>query len=329
MFDWLWGKKSGAQLGIDLGSYSIKIVELTKKEERAYLTNYALAQKKSEAAFNISELKDEEIAKILVELISKSQLASRRASVSLPVEKTFSTVINLPFMTEQELAAAVPYEAQKYVPLPLDEVILDWSVISSEKSSVKPSAKGATDSVKENSTDGTKETEGGQIQILLLAVPKEIINRITRIIKLAGLELVALEQEAFSLARSLVGNDKSTYIIVDLGRKGADLIIVDQGFIRMSHNLESTNKEIILMEIDRVVNVFQIRYNKKVGQCLLAGGRAIEKDLFDFLSSKLKIPVKVGDPFARIDCDAKLEPFLKELGSQLAIAVGLAMRSAD
>ncbi|MBU3901154.1 pilus assembly protein PilM, partial [Patescibacteria group bacterium] len=307
MFNWLFGEKSNTQIGVDLGSSSIKIVELGRKDERPYLVNYALAQVKSGAVFSVIDLPDEEIVKILKALIGEAKMASRRASVALPVDKTFSTVISLPAMPANELAAAVFFEAQKYVPVPLEEVVLDWTVISNAADlrgfDARINAEGSNPPLQGGQSpkgsiggasagDGVSGSASAQaIQILLLAVPKEIINRITNIVSQAGLKVAALEQEAFSLARSLVGNDKNTFMVIDLGRRGTDIIVLDQGFIKLSHNLESVNKEIILMEIDRIVNIFQMRYNKKIGQCLLAGGRANEKELADFLSLKLKIPV--------------------------------------
>ncbi len=329
MLDWLFGKKSKASLGIDLGFFSIKIVELEKKDGQLHLINYALVQNKDEAIFKIGEMKETEAANILKTLLERAGIKSRRASISLSVEKTFSIVMELPQMPENELASAVQYEAHKYVPVPLEEVVLDWSVVSSPGLS---SVLGREEkpSVAAVSSDSAKPANGGEkaagIQVLLVAVPKEIINKIARIAKIAGLELAALEQGGFSLVRSLIGNDKSIYVIVDLGSKSTDLIIVDQGFIRLTHNLESINRELILMEIDKVVNIYQMRYNKKVGQCFLAGGRAMEKDLFDFLSGKLKISVKRGDPFARLVAPPQLSSTLKELGPQMALAVGLAMR---
>lgn len=320
MLNWLFGKKSESMLGIDLGFFSIKIVELKKKEEQLHLTNYALVQNKEDAVFKIGEIKEAEVADILKTILEQAGMKSRRATISLSVEKTFSTVMELPQMPENELATAIEYEAHKYVPVPLNEVVLDWSIVSLGRE--KPSVAAAI------SSDSAKPTGGEKagIQVLLVAVPKEIINKIVRIVQKAGLELAALEQGGFSLVRSLIGNDKSIYVIVDLGSKSTDLIIVDQGFIRLTHNLESINRELILMEIDKVVNVYQMRYNKKVGQCFLVGGRALEKDLFDFLSGKLKISVKRGDPFARLVAPPQLVSTLKDLGPQMALAVGLAMR---
>ncbi len=312
MLNWLFRKKSKSRLGIDLGSSSVKIVELEVKEGRTKLVNYALAQARQEAVFKIGEMKDDEIARLLRELMRTAKIQTRRASISLPVERTFTTVMDLPVMPEKELMAAIPFEAQKYVPVPVDEVVLDWTVIpSSLPGEAKKPESGA---------------KGTMMQVLLVAVPRDIINKVTKISKLAGIEIAALEQEAFSLARALLGNDKNVFIIVDLGRKDCDFIIVDQGYIRMSHNLDSVNKELILMEIDRVVNIFQMKYNKKVGQCVLAGGRANEKELLDFLEGKLKMPVKVGDPFARVAHESALDQALKELGPQFSVATGLAMR---
>lgn len=320
MFKWLFGEKSVGWLGIDLGSSAIKVVELEKKEERFYLANYAVAQFKSESIFKVDELKEEEVADILKALISRAQLKGKVVSLSLPVDKTFSTLIDLPAMPEQELSAAISYEAHKYVPVPLEEVVLDWTMISpvgEEKTKAAPGDK--NQSVEATAVPTT-------IQVLLVAVPKEIINRLTKIAKLAGLEVAALEQEAFSLARSLIGNDRSVYLMADLGRRSVDLIVVDGGFVKMSHNCESVGREVILMEIDRIVNIYQMRYNRKVEQCVLTGGRSREKELADFLSGKLKIPVRVGDPFARVNKNSLLDPVLQEIGPSLAVATGLAMR---
>lgn len=321
MFNWLFGKKSKSRLGIDLGGAAIKIVELTKKDERLALTNYALAQAKEEAVFKFGDISDEEVARILSALLKDAKISSRRANISLPISRTFSTVIDLPMMSQEELEAAVPFEAKKYVPVPLDEVVLDWSVIGEMKSQ----SVGQEGNVDIRPAGGD-DAVSSQLQILLVAVPKEIITKITRIAGLANLEILSLEQEAFSLARSLVGNDQNAFLLVDIGRRSSDIVIINEGFIRLSHNLETIDQEMLLMEIDRLVSIFRVRYNKDITQCLLTGGRTNERDFFNLFSRRLKMSVKVGDPFARIVRPPSLESILKNLGPQLAVAAGLAMR---
>jgi len=317
MFDWLFKKKPQTRLGIDFGNSIIKIVEVAKKEGRLNLVNYAMAQSKREG-LRFSELKNEEVASVLKALMAEAKFSSRVANISLPVERTFSTVIDMPQMEEKEMAAAIPYEAQKYVPIPVDEVVLDWSLIPSGSGQQKS---GET-AEQRNMYSSVKPT----VQLLLVAVPKDIIANLTKIAKLAGLEILALEQEAFSLSRSLVGNDANIFLIADFGSRCTDLIVVEQGLIRISHSAESLSKEIILMEIDRVVNLYQMKYNKKVNQCLLTGGRAAGKEVLEFLSGKLRIPVKIGNPLARIGHASVLDRASEELGLQLSVAIGLAMR---
>ncbi len=320
MFNWLFKKKYTTQIGIDLGNSAIKVVELSKQEGRLQLVNYALAQS-NEEILGLSDLKSEEIAAVLKSLLLAAKIGTRRASISLPVERTFSTVIDMPMMKQEEMAAAIPYEAQKYVPVPIDEVVLDWSVIP--ESSLSKPADATEGDVKAETEAGAKKTT---ISILIVAVPKDIIDKIIQIAKLAGLEISALEQEAFSLTRSLIGNDNGAYLIADFGSKCTDLIVVEQGLVRLSHSLETVNKESILMEMDRIVNLYQMRYNKKVGQCLMTGGGAADKEKIDFLAGKLKLPIKLGNPLARVSHQPILDRAIDDLSLQLSVAVGLAMR---
>ena len=352
MWNWFSGGNK-ENLGIDLGAANIKIVELGRAGGRLILRNYAVAKTKSGEEIKIDKLNEKELAEVLKNIMREAGFKSNRASFSLPTGKTFSTVMELPLMPEKELAAAVPFEAQKYVPVPLENVVLDWSVISLGQKAELPQ--------KETSKEEPKNTEEkppleinpvkpaspqlapqnqeitrfraqfqppkSGIQVMLVAVPKDIINFLTKAAGLTGLKISAFEHEAFSLARALVGNDSGTYLIADLGPKSADIVIVDQGIVKASHCLEAASKEAALMEIDRVVNLFQMRYNKKVNQCLLVGGRATEKEVREFLASKLRLPLKTGDPFARVQYPQNLEKVLKEeLGPPLAVAAGLAMR---
>ena len=322
MLDWLFGKKYKEQLGIDLGGSAIKIVELTKKNERLSLTNYAFMQFKEEAVFKFGDLKDEEVASLLSALISEAKIESRHANISLPVGKTFSTIIDFPPMSKTELEAAIPFEAKKYIPVPLDEVVLDWSVIGETGTPEK--------SQKENIDVKPKEENNKnhypKLQVLLIAVPREIINRLSRIAKLANLDILALEQESFSLVRSLIGNDKGTFLIIDVGRGSSDIIVVDQGFVLLSHNLQSARKEVLVIEVDRLVNIFRKKYNKNIKQCLLTGGGAREEGIEDFFSDKLKLEIRISNPFARIVCLPELNSVMPEIASRLSVAVGLAMR---
>ena len=78
---------------------------------------------------SILKLPDQEIVWGLKELIKKGGIKSKDVVASIPSFSTFTTVIEMPYLSEQELAKTLPFEARKYIPIPLNEVVLDWSII--------------------------------------------------------------------------------------------------------------------------------------------------------------------------------------------------------
>jgi len=349
----LFKAKPKSYLGIDIGASAIKLVELEKEEGRHKLKNYAIFSLKEylkdawyQTPSESQKLPNEELAEIVKETIKEAKVISQAAYFSLPVYSSFSTLIDFPTMSEKEIETAIPFEAKKYVPVPITEVILDWSII-----------------------DSLGQQKG--LQVLLMAVPKKIINRYGEVIQLAGLNISALESEIFSLSRALVGNDKSTVILIDVGARSVSLSIVDDGYIRVIGNLEmgglkltktisqqmnislgeaeklkkslSANqaagqqsaqlKEIIhsvlnavIFEIKKIIDSYQSKYNRKVEKCILVGGGVQVLGFVDYFINKLGLEVSLGEPFARVIYPPLLEPAIKELGPSLAVAVGLAMR---
>ncbi len=353
----LFKKKLKISLGIDIGASAIKFVEIEKKEERYVLRNYAIYSlnkylKRSNYQVGLSSLKitNEEIAEIIKRTIKEANIVSQEAYFSVPVYSSFSTMIDFPSMPEKEIAAAIPFEAKKYIPVPISEVILDWSII--------------------NNFDKSSDEKSNR-QVLLVAVPKDLINNYNQIIDLTDLRLKAIEEETFSLSRALIGNDKSTVALIDSGARSLNVSIIDNGYIRNIHNLEmggvKLNKiiakqmnislekaeelkkdllnnqldneynsqlkgvihsslEIIVAEIKKIINLYQEKYNRKIEKCILVGGSIQLFDFVDFLTKRLNIDVSLGNPFARVVYPSLLKSTLKELGSCLAVATGLAMR---
>lgn len=248
----LFRGKSKTSLGVDIGASAIKLVELQNEDERYELMNYAiyslgghLRKNKYQTGNKSFLLSTKEIAKALKTTMEQAEIEAKKAYFSVPVAFSFSTVINFPKMPENELASAVSYEAQKYVPVPISEVVLDWSIIGHLKTkSFK--ANNSNSELKSSEFNGSKDNEAktdnegklDSLQVLLVAVPKKLFENYREISELAGLEIEAIEEEAFSLSRALIGNDKSTIVLVDLGARSVNVSIVDEGRIWLSHNLE-------------------------------------------------------------------------------------------
>ena len=348
MFFGLFKKNEKTCLGIDFGASGIKIIELARQNKnRIALLNYVMAQTRIESNLNIAKLNSDEIGMLLKKLFEKANIKTRQAVFSLSVGETFSTIINLPQMSEEELVKAIPFQARKYVPIPIEEVVLDWSVVgefieqkqgAAPDSLAKPAEAAASEQPKQEGDNqmalpepaGHKDVyqtkPAKTLQVLIVAVPQEVIRKIAQIAKKAELKVLAIEQEAFSIIRSLVGNDESTYLLVDLGQQNTDLVIMDKNSIRLSYTFERSKSFDLIAEAVKIINLYETRYQRKVAKVILTGGGLTQINWLGIFSSKLGIPVAVGDPFARLVHDSKLDPALKEIGPFMSVAVGGAMR---
>src|SRR3990167_3787432 len=181
---------SKSKLGIDIGTASIKIVELENNNNRFALKNYGLFEMKSDKSTSaaqptqlggqsILKLPDSEIIWGIKEVLAKSKISGRNVIASIPSFSTFATVIQMPYLSEDELAKAIPFEARKYVPIPLEEVVLDWSIIGVTGEGARPT-----------------------VEVFLAAVPKDETVRYQNIMAGAGLNLRALELKTPALIRA-------------------------------------------------------------------------------------------------------------------------------
>ena len=352
--------KSRGKLGIDIGTSAIKIVELEKEGGRFALKNYGLFELKGSGGAqqpeggpkqtqNIFKLPDGEIIWGIKEVLKKAKIKTIDVVASIPSFSTFATVIEMPYLSEQDLAKSLPFEARKYIPVPLNEVILDWSIID-------------VPAVQANKTKSTT------VEIFLAAVPKEETLRYQRIMQGAGLRLRALELENSALIRAMLGNDLSPTVIVNIGGRSTSVVIVSRGYERLSHSYEvggfeitksiarslnvslekaeDLKKKVGMKETDEnVVNnamrslidmmVFETRKtitnyeetrDQKISRVLLVGGLTNMPNFANYFQQKLGREVFIGNALARVVYPQTLTSVTQELASIFSVAIGLAMR---
>jgi len=291
---------------------------------------------------------DREISQIIKELLIRSRAKARRVCFSLPAFTTFFTVIELPPMKEKEIHAAIPYEAAKYVPIPLDEVFLDWSIISPLTSSGQAPSTGLdseldsrnspqarASAVSSSALNSLPNGSEQAVNVLMVAILKEAVAKYTKIAQLSNLEMGALEPESFSLARALVGESKDLSIIVDVGSSFTNIALMDRGSIRIVYNTRKKNhqetgqlnEDAVVEGINSVLDSYRAKSHSVVSpKCILTGGRTQAPDFDKILKEKLNFEVLTLNSFEKINYLEGLEPALKEISSSFGVAVGLAMR---
>lgn len=340
-------------LGIDIGTTNIKAVELSGSGSEVALENYGVLEtfsylERPNAAIqsNYFKIVEEATTDLLNKLFLTFKPRTKKAILSLPTFSSFITVFEIPFQDQKEIERAIPFEAKKYIPIPLEDLEIDWAVISS-----------------------SQNEKILKSQILLIAVPKELIARYKKIAKAVNLDVVALELESVALTRALVGQDKSPFLIMDIGSQSSNLSVIDNGYLvsnenltiagaEISHtlakglgvsqeraeefkrvkgfNVDQSEAEVVNMmlpivdyfgnEITRAINIYNGKTNKQIKRVILAGGTANLPGLDGYLSQTLGLNIEKAWPFGKIKYQPFLEPLLKEIGPSLSISVGLAMR---
>ena len=240
----MFGNKN-SYLGVDLGSASIKVVELANFKGRPRLMTYGFTEKSPgdiAAGGLITDV--EEAAALLKEICAKSKTLSKKAITALPNFAVFSSILTLPAMNKKELASAISWEAKKIIPLPLEEIVLDWKIIEEGDGLAAPAVpvangeKPAEVAVENLELKKIFAKPHKNMRILLTGASKNLIRKYIDIFNKAGLSLLSLETESFALIRSLIGNDKSVIMLIDIGASTSSIIMVDRGVPALTRSIE-------------------------------------------------------------------------------------------
>ncbi|MBI4119932.1 MAG: pilus assembly protein PilM [Parcubacteria group bacterium] len=146
---WLFSRKVRRQLGVDIGTSSIKVVELERQGKHLSLQNYSLIEGLdffgSATVINANtpstlKMSENDIAGILKQALDAAKIKTTSVIMSIPVFSSFLTVMEVPQMSVKELESAVPFEAKSYIPVPLSEVVLDWLIIPPRSAAAVPAA---------------------------------------------------------------------------------------------------------------------------------------------------------------------------------------------
>lgn len=334
-----------AQLGLDLGSFSIKAVELENKgKSRKLLT---LGEIRTPVNLHSqSETDKRAIANTIRRLIGEAKISTNKAVFGLTENDVFTQVVEFPYLSDTELAAAIDFEAEQYIPVPLSEVKLEYLVISS-----RPTGKDK------------------RMQVLLVAARKAAIDHFVSLIELAGLQPVALETQVLASVR-LVNSlfEKGNFLLLELGHTTSNIIVLQDQKISLTRTLKTGGEaltravaselgmeliqaeqykssygleanvlegkvakamlpafNIVIEELKKAHNFsLQKDPNLKINSLIVSGAAALMPGLNSYLAQTINLEVVTLDPFQNFTADKRIEQL--KFKSRFTTAVGLALR---
>jgi type IV pilus assembly protein PilM len=240
-FSKLFGSsKTASVLGIDIGSSAIKVVQLRKKGGQAILETYgslALGPYGNVEIGRSPNIPPEKISEALIDVLRESHVTTNQAGLAMPYGASLISMAELPEVAQQDLAQIVPFEARKYIPVPLTEVMLDWMVIPKGPDALQqaPPPQGAT-------TPQTQKT----IDVLLVAIHNETLSRYQTVTSKAALDIGFFEIEAFSAIRSVLEQSIKSEMIIDFGAASTKVYIIERGIIRTPHIINRGSQDLTI-----------------------------------------------------------------------------------
>ena len=207
--------------GLDISDFSLKLIQLKKEEGHLTLASFGQKEIPPGIIKKTEIVQEEALIELIKALINQAQgepVKTKYVVASLPEEKAFVRMLQLPLMTKEEVAQAIQWEVEANIPLSIDQVYFDWQIIPSFKNGAK--------------------NHQPKTNVLVMAMAKKIVDSYLKVLKQADLQPLALEVESIALVRSLIKDIQSPYpvLILDMGSTGTGLTIFSgQTIVFTSH----------------------------------------------------------------------------------------------
>ncbi len=353
------GNKKIKAFGLDISDSSIKVAELNLHKGHISSAVFADVPLMDKTISNHLIVSEERLAgNIMKALNIAKNIKTKFVICSVPEAKSFVRVIHIPKMAPEEIETAIPYELEQDIPIPIDQVYLDWVIL--------------------------RELPDG-LELLVTASSKDYIDSLIGALKSIKLRPVALEIGSQATARALIGkdDDKKSVLIVDIGAQQTSFIIVDQGVplytssipvagnsftesisrnlgitwaeaekIKISRGLTSQSEgeedikqsvlpilDNIIDEIKNVIRFFEDHSDSHhlIDTIMLCGGSSRVPGVIDYIStrinlgsSKTTLRIVEGNPWSKMIISANQHmPIEREQALGYSTAIGLALRGHD
>lgn len=333
--------------GLDIGSSSIKVMQVESENNTRSVCGYGVVDYDPKAITDgvITDYKS--IAKSVNELFRHhviGEINTRRVALAVPASRTFTRAINLPNIPDKELMQAVLLEAEQYIPVPTEDLYIDYTV--------------------------TKRSENN-IDLIAVAVPRKIVDSYLLLVRMLGLEPVALDTtilaEGRLFQREIDMHDIPT-VLIDFGATSVDITIHDKDIVvtgtipgggddyteliakklgithqeahivKTKYGISKSKKQEEILEaihprMDTLVKEIRrmIRYHeerseskKNIEQIITMGGGANMPGLSDYMTNSMRIPVRTCNPWQNLSLN-KLQPPSAIEQSMYVTAAGLAL----
>lgn len=334
--------------GLDIGTASIRLVELRGDHGAKTLVKYAYVPLEGNIALSEAKADQQKLGQTIAQLVKQAGVSNKNVAVGIPSNRVFTTVADVDRLSSSELAKAIRFQADGLIPTPIAESKIDWALIG------------------DSPGDKTKQ------EILLSSVANKFVENRLDLLESVGLNVIAFEPDNLAMARALAAPDAMPQLILDVGRRASDLVVLLNGvphltrsiptgveaFIKAAaQNLNIDEKQaeqfvfkfglikdklegqilqsisgtvdLLTTEIEKSIKFFHNRYkDSKIDRIIVTGGAAVMPEFPLYVANKFGINVEIGNAWRNVSFNRDRQNELSAISNQFGVAVGLAERSS-
>lgn len=330
--------------GLDLGSNSIRIVQLTNLSQKPKLRSFGSAPIPPGNSSSFSKVDIESMANAISSLKGRLGINTKNVVVAIPGISAFTVTTEMPLMPIKDLQKAIYFQAEQSLPINLNEVNFDYHVVKE---------------LPENNT----------MRVMIIAAPKTRINQVVEILSFAGLNLLAVETSAVATSRSLYEPSEPVSLVLDIGLETTEIAIIENGALGLTRSLPTAGITItraisnamgieqmqaeqfkfrfgllkdklegrvsaaaepvikeILDEARRSIDFFAEQSGRRVSCVILSGGGSRMPSLSQYINTSLGLKVFFGNPWKGILHENHTSDAIINAAPEFAVSVGLALR---
>jgi type IV pilus assembly protein PilM len=336
-------------LGVDIAQSSVKIVSINKENKEKMVLEHI-----GEVKFDLSNVNQgdiqkrwEMIGKAIKTIINDNKIKTKLVVAALPENEVTSRLVRLPPLKDSEIMDALRFEAETFIPYPLEEVSLDYEIIEKD--------------------------EAGRLTVFVIAAKNELISNYIKLFKSLGLEMIAIESPAVAFRRVVrnSGSQIERLVVLNVGEKFSDIFNIYKGNVYFSRSIpiggESLTRAVslglgldfasaeeykkaygikeeelegkirtatlpvfnsIIDEVRKAIALFvEDTAGKTVQLLVLSGGSANLPGMAEELTKVMGVEVQISQPVVNIDVSQIKTPYnLNVEGCRFSLAVGLSLR---
>jgi len=341
-------KGLGDFFALDIGTTAVRVVQLSQSASGNWsLSHYGYAPVDERITSSNSVEGLRRLGEVIMTAIGQSGIKTKNVVIGMPSNKTFTTIIDVPNMPDNELKNSIKYQIDQYIPTAISETKVDWALL------------------------GQSLHDPKQQEILLASTSNAYAEERLEFIESLGFNVIAAEPDPIAMVRSLLPSDiHDARLIIDVGERSTDLAITFGDCPRLVRSIptglgsliksavqnlnvqEDQARQFILKfglapdrlegqvyraiegtldnfaaELVKSIKFFQTRYpNTPVGGILLSGFSAIVPQFGEYVTAKTGVPSSVANPWQRLHVAQSDQQQLGSIASEFATVIGLAER---